>query len=229
MTVDGTIAAAYAPLLLFDEAEPFFPRRVGYSIIRAEGPSPSFRRELKPPPGGAVAEYAVYWDWDIGHYYDLEHVWVYIAPDGSVAGCEGSFHGRWLKGLLPDRSNLSGRRAAVYSQPGKHAFSPDPIVFRLLPDADAAAGADAGREGVLVGGPVAGRVERKSWWDDAARAYLRRRAFVPTWRFRPFTIPRELLVPWAELDAALPSLFAEGLESLRGAGEPPDRSEDPCP
>ena len=212
---DRALAAAYAPRLLFDAAEPFLPRAVGWSVLRSAGPSPSFRRDLRVPAGGFAVEYAVYWDWDIGHLYDLEHLWVYVGPDGEVADCEGSFHGRYLKGLLPDRSNLSGRRAEFYCQPGKHAFSPSPLVFRLLPGAEADCGPDAGRDGALVGRPLEGRVVREPWWDEAARRRLRARAFVPAWRFISYEFPDTMLVPWAELDSALPDMFLKLLESLR--------------
>jgi hypothetical protein len=216
MTPEARLAAEYAPAIMLDLNEPFFPRWVGYSVLEASGPSPSFRRDLKVPTGGSTIEYAVYWDWDIGHYYDLEHAWVYIGADGEVADCEGSFHGRYLKGLLPDRSNLSGRQATLYSQPGKHAFSPSPLIFRLLPDAETATGPGAGSDGALIGGPLEGRVAREPWWDAAARDYLRSRAFSPAWAFQPYAIPQELLIPWDRLDRMLPALFVEGLNDLKG-------------
>lgn len=214
-TADRRAAEDYAPLILFDAAEPFLPRAIGFSVLRSGGPSPSFRRELKVPAGGFVVEYAVYWDWDIGHLYDLEHVWIYVAADGSVADSEGSFHGRYLKGVLPDRRNLSGRRVELYSQPGKHAFSPSPLVFRLLPNSDSSCGSDAGCDGALIGRPLEGRVERQPWWDEAARRRLRDFAFVPTWNFEPYEIHPDLLRPWPDLNEALPGMFLTLLESIR--------------
>ena len=211
---DERVAEEFAPLFLFDAAEPFFPRYVGYSVLRADGPSPSFRRDLRVPPRGFVVEYAVYWDWDIGHLYDLEHVWIYVGQDLSVADCEGSFHGRWLKGLLPDRGNLDGRQATLYSQPGKHAFSPSPLVFRLLPDAETAVREGAGSDGALIGRPLEGRVVREDWWDEAARRRLRSFAFTPAWRFEPFAIPKSALIPWEKLNAILPDLFAGTLDGI---------------
>lgn len=84
----------------------------------------SFRRRLKVsrPAVAAVVEYAIYYDYDIQHLYDLEHVWVYIGSDGEVADVEASFHGKYLKGLVRGRTNLSGTRASLYVQPGKHAL-----------------------------------------------------------------------------------------------------------
>lgn len=54
-----------------------------------------------PAKGSFVIEYAIYWDWDIGHHYDLEHLWVYIGADGEVEKFEGSAHGLYVT-LWPD-------------------------------------------------------------------------------------------------------------------------------
>jgi hypothetical protein len=35
-------------------------------------------------------EYAIWWDWDIGHLYELEHVWVYLDADRQVIRGEAS-------------------------------------------------------------------------------------------------------------------------------------------
>ena len=34
--------------------------------------------------------------------YDLEHIWVTVSGDGQVMDAEGSFHGKYLKLLLPE-------------------------------------------------------------------------------------------------------------------------------
>jgi hypothetical protein len=152
------LARRYAPRILFDAREPFFPRWIGVTRLDRPGPSPSFRRELLPPIGGFVMEYAYYWDWDIQHAYDLEHAWVYADADGSVSDAEASFHGKYLKAFMrcpggraegPDAGLAAGdpEPPLLYSQPGKHAFSPLPEVFRLLPDCDAATREAAGEAG----------------------------------------------------------------------------------
>ena len=68
------LAACYAPVLRFDAREPFLPLAAGYTIFRHTGTSPSFQRgrqiELVPegqPPASFAIEYAIWWDWDIGH------------------------------------------------------------------------------------------------------------------------------------------------------------------
>ena len=86
-------------MLLFDAREPFLPLAAGYTLFRQSGPSPSFRQgfavDLAPqghPPARLAIEYAIWWDWDIGHLYELEHVWVYVDDGGRVVRCEASWH-----------------------------------------------------------------------------------------------------------------------------------------
>ncbi|MDP3177763.1 MAG: hypothetical protein Q8M76_07655 [Spirochaetaceae bacterium] len=204
------LARRYEPRILFDAREPFLPRWIGVSRLDRPGPSPSARRELVPPAGGFVVEYAYYWDWDIQHAYDLEHVWVYVAADGSVSDAEASFHGRYLKSFV----RYPGGRAAggseplvLYSQPGKHAFSPLPDVFRLLPDCDAVTSEAAGEAGAEVPWPLRDRITHDPAWELPVRESLRRRAFEPAWAFVPWEAPPSIYVPWSELDSLLPSLF----------------------
>ncbi|MGC5773133.1 hypothetical protein [Paenibacillus pabuli] len=43
------IAMSYAPVLMFDQNEPFYPDFVGVSVLDRSGPSPSFGREIHFP------------------------------------------------------------------------------------------------------------------------------------------------------------------------------------
>jgi putative hydrolase of the HAD superfamily len=120
------LAAHYAPFLKFDQREPFLLLAVGYTVIRQSGPSPSFPRTMEVGPGEQVVEYAIWWDWDIAHLYELEHVWVYLDSSGRPVRAEASWHGRYrsmgVNGDLP----LSGDRLMLCSESGKHAFAPSP-------------------------------------------------------------------------------------------------------
>ncbi|GEM_PF-397878 len=89
---DQDLAARYAPQLMLDRAEPYWPYAFGWTIFRAPGQSPSSKFEITPI-GAFTVEYAIYYDWDIGHLYDLEHVWVHVGQDGSVVRVEASSHG----------------------------------------------------------------------------------------------------------------------------------------
>ena len=71
-SLEHKLAAHYAPFLKFDQREPFLPLTAGYSVILQCGPSPSFPRTIEVEPGGQVVEYAIWWDWDIVHLYELK-------------------------------------------------------------------------------------------------------------------------------------------------------------
>ncbi|WP_200946497.1 HAD family hydrolase [Devosia sp. Root685] len=89
---DADLAARYAPQLMLDAHEPYKPHAFGYTIFRTAGQSPSSKFAIEPA-GALTVEYAIYYDWDIGHLYDLEHVWVHIDTDGQIIKVEASSHG----------------------------------------------------------------------------------------------------------------------------------------
>lgn len=212
------LAEQYAPVLMFDRLEPFLPVRVGVTVLHRGDRSPSFRREFEWNRTGLsfVIEYAIYWDYDIGHMYDLEHVWVYVGEDGSVMDGEASFHGKYLKSLLKDRSNVDGRRIRLYSQPGKHAFSPDPDLFLLLPDLRLATRERAGEGGLLVPDMLQGMLESGPETDRLVTAFLRSRAFDPTMEYAAFPLTGSgLLTSCSELLQEIPVRIGQELEKLR--------------
>ena len=103
MHTDLETALRYAPIVHFDRNDPIPPRAVGYTVFRSPRKSASFpKRAVELPRGAAfTVEYAYYFDYDIGHMYDLEHVWVTVREDGGVMDAQGSFHGKFLNMLLP--------------------------------------------------------------------------------------------------------------------------------
>ena len=125
--LDADLAARYAPQLMLDTSEPYRPYAFGYTLFRAPGQSPSSKFVIERA-GALTIEYAVYYDWDIGHLYDLEHVWVHIDTSGAVIKVEASSHG----GRKPMETGeglpaLAGSRPIIYVEAGKHAHwaSPD--------------------------------------------------------------------------------------------------------
>jgi hypothetical protein len=208
----------YFPYLYFDTAEPFLPHRAGYTVLEAPGPSPSFRRDIAfdPQKVQCVIEYAFFWDFDITHLYDLEHVWIYIDRDYTVTDCECSFHGKYLKGLLEGRSNLEDRtHVRLFSQPGKHAFSPLAQVFELLPDFWEATDSHVGRNGLCVTENIArGRYQTNPELDQKIRAYMQIYRFRPTREYRKYVVPDGLLVPWPVLDNEIPERINRSLAEI---------------
>ncbi|MDF9840809.1 MULTISPECIES: hypothetical protein [unclassified Paenibacillus] len=212
------LAAAYAPQLLFDRSEPFYPVRFGVTVLREDGASPSFRRRLhvRRPEVVAVIEYAVYYDYDIQHLYDLEHVWVYIGSNGEVADVEASFHGKYLRGLLRGRTNLGGTRASLYVQPGKHALSPMPEIFELLPGYAACTQEAAGADGLIYGDCFQGLLAADEATDQKVRQYLQTYRFTPSgvYGIWEYAHREDLFVSWNELFAEIPVRVRKELERL---------------
>jgi hypothetical protein len=208
----------YFPYLYFDREEPFFPRRVGYTVFDSSGPSPSFRREItfKTAAVKSVIEYAIYWDFDITHLYDLEHVWVFVGWDGAVADCECSFHGKYLKGLLDQGGNLEDQtHVRLFSQPGKHAFSPLAQMFQLLPDFWDATTVNVGRDGLCVTENIArGRYRTNPEIDGKIREYMQIYRFRPMLKYQKYVPPPELFAPWPVLDREIPEMVNQKLGEI---------------
>ena len=117
---EQALAARYAPRIRFDAYEPFLPLAAGYTVFESDGTSPSFSQgksiELSPPgepPASLAIEYAIWWDWDIGHLYELEHVWVSVDAAGSVVRGEASWHS--IQPWHPRSSGKSASAAATVS------------------------------------------------------------------------------------------------------------------
>jgi hypothetical protein len=196
-----------APALYMDSKEPFLPIRVGVTIFEHTAPSLSFNRviEVNREMIQSVIEYAIYWDYDIQHLYDLEHVWVYVGYEGEIVSCEASFHGRYLLGLLRDRSNLlADNRVKLFVQPGKHAMSPLEEVFRLLPDVETCNNEQAGTGGVLEPEMFKGQFKSGDHIDKIAEEHLRSFRFQPSFEYVRYEWPDGIFVTWDELREEIP-------------------------
>ncbi|WP_176086718.1 HAD family hydrolase [Martelella sp. HB161492] len=201
---DAALAARHRPVLMLDAAEPAPPLVLGYTLMRAAGPSPSSKFLIHPQSGGLVIEYAIWHDWDIQHLYDLEHVWVHIDASGAVCRVEGSMHG--LRVAMDRGSGLPdmlGERPVVYVEPGKHAIwsCARAMTFMARANIMRMCGADAGQEGVHLGNRFAehGAYEARALDHRLARLAMKRAAFTPTFSFSAGET-EPVLVPWGELE-----------------------------
>ena len=220
---DLEIARRHAPVVYFDLAEPFLPDLVGYAVVRRPGPSPTFDRylDLRTPDGHratAVIEYALWYDWDIQHLYELEHAWAYLDAAGDLVHAEGSWHGEPIPLLRGGRVSAEGGRPLAYAQPGKHALSADPALFSahdgyrelVRREADERAGG-----GFHVGPLVEGALRTSARRNGLTRAYLHTRAFAPTFRFeRRWDGADGPLVPIDDLIEAVPRRLGAELARL---------------
>lgn len=212
------LATRYAPILRFDVREPFLPLAAGVTLFEQDGPSLSMRRsiQLAPPgkPAAALAiEYAIWWDWDIHHLYELEHIWVYVDGQGQVARVEGSWHGKFNELAV----QLEGEHPLVLSEPGKHAFAdrPEPFFQRVAEVRRPESKHVGALAHVLINGMFSGRIRRRPYDDSLARAYLTTQAFEPAWDFSQiFRFAPASLVTWAALDAWIPRRVNARLEDL---------------
>lgn len=225
------LAERYVPALRFDRAEPFSPAAVGYtvstmdSVHRADSARPVFRSPssrllLELEPEETVIEYAFYYDFDIQHLYDLEHVFVRLDREGEIKGVLGSFHGKFLNNFIEGETRFEDTHVILYVQPGKHAFMPRPHYFRLAPDRDKCCGEYAGREGLLIAPMFEGRLSTDEAFDRKAEQYIRENhAFVPTWEFT--AREADVLMPWAEMDGLIVERIAEWKHRIESTAKQP--------
>lgn len=214
------IAAEYAPYLLFDEKEPFQVRAIGYTIFRCFGKSDSFRRVIRMDQKeiSLVIEYAIYFDYDIQHLYELEHVWVYVDPHGKVCGCEGSYHGKYINEMLPESDIVKdGTHVCLYSQPGKHALFPEKRLIYLFPDWKKACTTLAGEDGFAYPQELYGKaIPVTDEEHKMVKQYIcDRYRFEPSMHFVEKRFPLEIFQPWEKLKKAIPQYMERELQHIR--------------
>ena len=218
---DEALALRYLPVFHFDLMETIPLRAIGWTVARETMQSGSFPKRKIPVEGetALTIEYACYWDYDIQHMYDLEHVWVMVDGSGNVLHAEGSFHGKYLNlwdegmigiGALPP----ADLHVHAFSQPGKHAFLPAGELFRIVPDWKECCLVHAGGP-VLTGGPFEGIYQATPEEDTLSARYLRERlSFEPSLRFTPGG-EQAVLMPWPELESLIPLWIREECLRLR--------------
>jgi hypothetical protein len=225
------LAVRYAPRILFDQNEPFLPLVVGYTIFRADGYSPSFPRcigltPVSRQPSAFAIEYAIWWDWDITHLYELEHVWTFVGAGGDVVHGEASWHGDF-KGLGQwqddGRTQLyDGTHPVAYAQPGKHAFTADVRTFHMIAShVRERCSVSAGAAGLLVTDIFKDALSPFKTPDSDAlvQAYLEVCAFEPAFEWnKVFQVNVDHLVPWYVLEEWIPQRV-EYLLTCLGADE----------
>lgn len=214
------LAARCAPILVMDRHEPFLPCKVGYTIIDRDATSPSADRFVDLYVNDAVRarrviEYAIYYDWDIGHLYELEHLWVYLNARDEVVRVDGSWHGTYhLLASVGHESFSTARK--VFVQPGKHAHARSPHWFEPREAFADACTRKAGNGGLLVTRLFQGLIAPSAEADRLAAAYLKSKAFEPSFVFdREFALTEEMFMPWPELRAWIPDRIRHWVDALR--------------
>lgn len=208
----------WAPCIRFDKDESFLPLAAGCTIIRTPQKSPSSKFDLDPGQG-TIIEYAIWWDWDIEHLYELEHIWVYLDADGQLEKVEASAHGG--KNLMADDTitlPLEDGRITVFSEPGKHAnaLKADWLI-NLKEYTIEKCTRTAGSGGVHTGNPFGAEAfgNPSALSHRLAKLYMKRRAFTPTFEFSQYVDLRDIvLVSWETLAAWIPERVKACIQEL---------------
>lgn len=211
MSTDLELLAAYKPVIMQDKKEPFVITAMGCTVFSETKKSSSFpKREIvihKKDVEFAI-EYAVWYDFDIQHLYELEHVWVYVGYDGRVKKVEASFHGKFLNMVDLDNGELvleDGTHPVVYAQPGKHALVPDPRVIPMIPNWLESCQEMAGSDGVLVQEMFEDQIHTNDDLQKMTETYIKEVfGFRPSMEFVPFYLEDEKLMSWEELKDSIP-------------------------
>lgn len=211
------LALRFLPHFRKDKNEPFPILQIGCTVVTVPKFSESFRDlKLDPAAEGAdcILEYALYFDYDIQHLYDLEHAWVAV-KDGAVTKCWCSFHGmRLCASGVGDLYQEEDGLPLLYIQPGKHAVLPDPRLFGLHSQANTCCNSLCGG-GLLIPDMLADQMETNPQQDRLIREYIRRSfSFTPSWEFIPEPVSPARVTSWAELKKAIPSYVRAQLQKI---------------
>ena len=211
------LALRFLPHFRKDKNEPFPILQIGCTVVTVPKFSESFRDlKLDPAAEGAdcILEYALYFDYDIQHLYDLEHAWVAV-KDGAVTKCWCSFHGMQLCASgVGDLYQEEDGLPLLYIQPGKHAVLPDPRLFGLHSQANTCCNSLCGG-GLLIPDMLADQMETNPQQDRLIREYIRRSfSFTPSWEFIPEPVSPARVTSWAELKKAIPSYVRAQLQKI---------------
>lgn len=209
------LALKFAPHFYADEKEPFPIRKVGYAVLNKPGDSPSFMRKIRFRPGvGQVIEYGVFWDFDIQHMYDLEHVWIYLDEDGNFFDAESSIHGTFINCWHLHKKLEDSTHLPVYLQPGKHAILPDPQLSKLFGNFMACCDENAGG-GMLENELFRGRLPRDAELNARIKEHIcANYRFTPTMNYVSSPVADEDYIPLQELFDYIPARISFLLDEL---------------
>ncbi len=214
------LVAQYTPILMCDANEPFDLVALGYTIFGVSSHSDSFPRWVELADHGAsrAIECALWWDWDIQHLYELEHLWSFLDSHGNLIAAEASFHSYYVP--IGEADSLQRERAhpIVFVEAGKHAMLASPAAFDVMhEDTIKAAHAEAGRDGLLVKEMFDTELKKSPDDDGLIEAYLRARGFTPTFEFtKRVEIAREQMIPWNVMRAWIPARCKWWIEKIGG-------------
>ncbi len=211
------------PKLYFDKNETLLPSKMGYFIYRKgvdKSPieSPTFPRRLSfIHHSSVICEFSLWYDADISHLYELEHIWVYADDNDKVVKIEASFHGSF-SGFSPEDKLLV--------EPGKHAHCSSIEQFPLSIEESTRICENPGSEGLLIIGLNAPELQdfkeelrisyKNEEIDGLIREDFQKYAFTPSYEMIEEFIPSEdILCPWEELREYIKTFLYDKLSELK--------------
>ncbi len=213
------LARQLAPILLCDKLEPFEPHVVGISHLKRGEPSPSFRHmnpfTKAPNRTSSVLEYAIWWNGDIQHLYELDHVWIYLNENNVPIHITASAHGEMID---ISQSNWQDRQIRLFCEPGKHALAPasaDILAKREF--LDAACSQSETIDGFQIPAEFKDHMSFLSPYDHfLACDYLKQMRFTPSYSFeKSFDLSKVPFLTWNELEILIPRFIRDRTERLR--------------
>ncbi|GHA16427.1 hypothetical protein GCM10007989_09330 [Devosia pacifica] len=214
------LARSLAPVIRFCDNEPFLPSHVGITVHDKPQRSPSAPMDVTFEDGvHRVIEYAIWWDWDIQHLYELEHVWLKLDADDQVIGVDASAHGKLFAMRRADGSlPLEAGRVTLYSEPGKHAFHAEAKPIHDLAPRLAAACTDLAGYGTILVQKMFAEAFAGFTAEDhrAVKRYLQDRAFWPAEGFdQAVRLEEATYMTWPELKTYIASRVPQVLAEVR--------------
>jgi hypothetical protein len=227
MSIEDVIK--YFPKLHFDQNEPFYPQKIGYQVYEAEHylsifPSPTYKRllyfltEITEAEVDAkyIIEYSLWYNADIQHLYELEHLWVYLDENKNVIKVEGSRHG-YIKDLKLNES--------INVEPGKHGHFQGELterakqIFASIASTPGTAGllADIDCPDLRDFGAFLSRYYKSIETDEAVINHLAKYSFVPTFQFNEFAPSQEVFIAWRELKEFIVVDLQKKLVEIKGS------------
>jgi hypothetical protein len=155
-----------------------------------------------------VIEYAVLYDSDINHIYDLEHIWVYLDEKFRIMGVKGTRHAMHVtQYATPEQIKFVQGHPVLYAAPGKHSYYQHPsLMEKGLYTRECRRG--AGR--VMDVQYFSTEMWRKllPYYPGKAaikKAFQSKFVFTPSYSFsNAIHLTRSMMVPWDELEKEVP-------------------------
>jgi hypothetical protein len=218
---DLELAVKYKPYIWFDKKDPFDITGVAYTIFRQDHQSMSFPKRTITADWSCidcVIEYAIWFDYDIQHLYELEHLWIYVDKAGVVKDAEGSFHGKYLRMVLPDTQKVrleEDTHLVVYSQPGKHAFLPEAKLFYLVTDLFSCCNETAGIDGIAVPTLYQDMRYQKEALQKEVMQYIKHKfGFMPSMDFIKKIWEDSVFMSWEQLSESIPNRINSQIDKM---------------